>query len=204
MRPLGSGSAGGFRGARMPGHGTKRLLLLPLEIVVAALLLLDEIARPFYRPLIRRIVSLAIVTRIETAIRSLPAAVILVLLAVPFGIAEPLKLVGLYWIGTGRLSAGLAALALAHAASFLLVERVYHAGREKLLTIRWFAAVIGFIVRLRDSVLARLRATRLWAAALTLVGRTRVRLARLAGYPVTAVPGRARPEPDTHAPSREG
>jgi hypothetical protein len=172
----------------MAGYGWKRALLLPFEVVVAALLLLDEILRPLYRPLIRWVAGLALVARLEAAIRPLPAVAILALLAVPFGVAEPLKLLGLYWLGTGRFTTGLATLAFAHAASFLLVERIYHAGREKLLTIRWFAAVIGFIVQLRDAILARLRATKLWSAVNTRVRRIKVWLARRAGHSAAGLP----------------
>ena len=174
----------------------KRALLLPFEILVAALLLVDEVARPVYRPLIRWVARLKVVARLEAAVRPLPRGVILILLAVPFAVAEPLKILGLFWIGTGRITAGVATLVFAYAASFLLVERVYHAGREKLLTIAWFAAVIGFIVQVRDALLARIRATRLWSAAATVARGVRAGVARLLGRDLTVVPSPAARERD--------
>ncbi|RYE72459.1 MAG: hypothetical protein EOP19_30515, partial [Hyphomicrobiales bacterium] len=54
----------------------------------------------------------------------------------------------------------------AHLMSFVFVERIYHAGREKLLRYRWFAWIMGQIVRVRDNVLGRVRATAAYALAM--------------------------------------
>ena len=55
--------------------------------------------------------------------------------------------------------AGLVVTAFAHLMSFVFVERIYHAGREKLLSYRWFAWIMGQVVRVRDKVLGWVRAT---------------------------------------------
>lgn len=49
--------------------------------------------------------------------------------------------------------------------SFVLVERIYRAGRDKLRTYKWLAACIDIAVGIRDAVLARLRTTRAWQMA---------------------------------------
>lgn len=141
-------------------------LLAILRGVLTALILLDEIVRPLYRPLARRLASLRIVHRLERAVARLPRGLVLLALAVPFAIAEPLKLVGLVLMARGQFAAGLVVTAFAHLASFLVVERIYHAGREKLLSYPWFAWGMSWVIRLRNRALGWIRASAAYAFAL--------------------------------------
>lgn len=133
--------------------------------VLTAFVLLDEIARPFYRPLAAWIASLRIVARAETAIARLPRLAILILLAIPFAVAEPLKIVGVIMIGRGQVAAGLAVLALAYLASFLLVERIFHAGRDKLLSYAWLAWGVAVLADIRNRLLGWVRTSAAWRRA---------------------------------------
>lgn len=145
-----------------------RILLAITRAVLTALVLLDEIARPLYRPLADWIASLAIVARMEAAIARLPRLAILLLLTIPFAIAEPLKIVGVVLIGRGQAAAEIVLLAVAYLASFLIVERIYHAGRDKLLSYRWLAWLMNLIVALRTRALGWIRASTAYQAALAL------------------------------------
>lgn len=158
-----------------------RLILIPLDLVVGFVILLDEALRPLYRPLVTWFASLRLVARLEAAIGRLPPYGALVALAVPFAIVEPLKLLGLLFLARGALAAGIVTTAVGHLAGFLLVERVYHAGREKLLTIPWFARIMGWIKAIRQVVIGRIKASAIWrrAAALALVLREGARGWRL-------------------------
>ena len=146
-----------------------RGLLAFLRAVITVFVILDEVLRPLYRPLLRRLAELRIMRRLEERVASLPRALVLLALAVPFAIAEPLKLFGLLLFARGQFWAGFVVTAFAHLMSFVFVERIYHAGREKLLSYRWFAWIMGQIVRVRDNVLGWVRAT----AAYDLAMRTR-------------------------------
>ena len=46
---------------------------------------------------------------------------------------------------------------VADLASFLLVDRIYHAGRERLFSIGWFATVMTWLTALRAAILAPIR-----------------------------------------------
>jgi hypothetical protein len=146
-----------------------RGLLALLRAVITVFVILDEFLRPLYRPLLRRLAELRVMRRLEETVAALPPPLVLLALAIPFAIAEPLKLFGLLLFARGQFWAGLVVTAFAHLMSFVFVERIYHAGREKLLSYRWFAWIMGQIVRVRDSVLDRVRAT----AAYGLAMRTR-------------------------------
>jgi hypothetical protein len=116
-----------------------RALRVVVEVILAALILLDELVRPLYRPLERWIASLRLVARMEAAIARMPRLAVLVLLALPLAVAEPLKIVGLVLVGRGQFALGVVVLGLAYLASFLIVERIYHAGRAQLLSYGWLA-----------------------------------------------------------------
>jgi hypothetical protein len=137
-----------------------------LRGILTFLILLDEIARPLYRPLTQWFASLRIVARLEAAIARLPRALVLIALAIPFAIAEPLKIAGLVLIARGQLAAGILVLGFAHLASFLVVERIYHAGREKLMSYGWFAWAMGWLIRLRAKALGWIRSSAAYAFAI--------------------------------------
>lgn len=141
-----------------------RLLLIPLDALIVLLILIDEVARPLYRPLLRWAASLQFFRRLEAWVAARHRFTILILLAVPFAIAEPLKVVALVWIGRGAVASGVVTLALAYLASFVLVERVFSAGRDKLLTIRWFACLLDIVLALRAALFAWARQTAAWRA----------------------------------------
>lgn len=147
-------------------HRMTRLLLLPLrflfEIVLGLLVLLDELARPFYRPLIAWVARLRLMRRFEHWVAGHARFFILVLLAIPFAIAEPLKFGALVVIAKGHVKTGVIILALAYLVSFVVVERIYSAGRPKLMTYRWFAWGMEVLVRVRAAVLERVRASVVW------------------------------------------
>ncbi|QEN87230.1 hypothetical protein FZC33_13220 [Labrys sp. KNU-23] len=141
----------------------KRLVLLPLQVLLAILVIIDELARPIYGPLIRRFAALRLVEMGERAVAGLPRFVILILLAVPMAVAEPLKIYSLLLLGQGRLVQGLLVLAVAYLASFLLIERIYVAGKPKLMTIGWFAWLMNLIDWVRRTLLDWLKRTPVWA-----------------------------------------
>jgi len=143
-----------------------RGLLFILRSFLTVLIVIDEIARPLYQPLIRRLAALRIVKRIEAPIARLPRLAILFLLAIPFAIAEPLKLFSLVLMAQDHFRAGLVAFAFAHLVSFLLVERIYHAGRDKLLTYGWLAWGMGLLDGLRRKVLDWVRSSAAYGFAL--------------------------------------
>jgi len=143
-----------------------RILFAILRALLTVVIVVDEIARPLYRPLIDWVASLRIVARMEAVIARQSRLAILGLLAVPVAIAEPLKLLGLWMMADGRFRTGLVVFAFAHLVSFLLVERIYHAGREKLLTYGWLNWLMTLLDRLRRRALDWVRSSAAYAFAL--------------------------------------
>lgn len=134
-----------------------RVLALPLKVVIAILVFVDEITRPIYRPVVDRVLALPFFTFLDRQVSSLPRWAILIVFAVPFLVAEPLKLVAVVLFAKGRTLLGVVTFLIAQLLTFVLVERIFHAGRAKLLSYGWFAWGVAWISRLRDAVLAASR-----------------------------------------------
>ena len=136
-------------------------------------------AAPLFRPLIRWFSKLRFVIRLQDVIAALPPYAILVLLAVPFAVAEPAKLYAVILLATGHVVIGVVIFVLAYFVTFVVVERIYSAGRDKLRTIGWFARLIDWLFDFRDRVLAFVRATRAWAIFCAVKRRMAGTIARL-------------------------
>lgn len=156
----------------------KRVASVPLAAVLLAYDAADAVLVPLVRPTIAYLATLRLFRRIGEMIAGLPPYVVLVLLAVPFAAIEPFKFVGLYWIAEGRYVTGAATLVLAYVLSIFICERIFQAGREKLLSIGWFARGYGFIEGLREQALAWIRATAAWRACAELAERARAAVRR--------------------------
>lgn len=95
----------------------------------------------------------------------LPPYAALVTLSIPFVIIEPMKVVAIWWAGTGHVITGTMALLLAHALSLLVVERIFHAVYQPLMRIGWFAKLLGWLFAIRDRAIGLVKATAAWRAA---------------------------------------
>ncbi|MBW9080298.1 hypothetical protein JNB84_20250 [Rhizobium pusense] len=123
----------------------RTILVFPLRAIIVFAMVLDGIFRPLYRPVIRALSNLIIIQRLESRIAQLPRLAILLCLAVPFAIAEPMKIIGLVLFAHGAFKSGVVLTIIAHLSTFLIVERIYHAGREKLLTYGWLAWIMRYV-----------------------------------------------------------
>jgi hypothetical protein len=164
-------------------------LRLPLFLAATIYFLIDDVVLAAVRPIVARLAALRLFARLGEAIERLPPYPTLVLFLVPFVVLEPFKLWALWLLGTGRFASGAIMLAVSHLASIVLVERLFHATRDKLLTIPWFARIHGLVVTLYDWSLGRLRATAAWRLAAATLHRLRETL-RLVLAPLRIAIGR--------------
>lgn len=153
---------------RHPLSGVLAVLRVVFRVLCAALILIDELVRPLYRPLLRRLAALELMKAFERWVGGFPPYVILVLIVVPYAIVEPLKFVALLWIADGHVRTGTVLFLLAYLVSFVLIERTFSAGRDKLMTLPWMAWIIVTIGSIRRMVVAWLRLDELkWKARAT-------------------------------------
>ena len=91
--------------------GLRRFLLLVAKAVVVVYVILDGIATPVIRPLLRWVARLRFVIRLQDIVAALPPYAILVLLAVPLVFAEPAKIYALVLMGEGHFASGFTTMA---------------------------------------------------------------------------------------------
>ncbi|MFC3691995.1 hypothetical protein [Chenggangzhangella methanolivorans] len=151
----------------------KKILSVPVAALVLAYDALDALFGPLVRPIIGWAAGLRLFQRIGDWIAGLPPYGALALLAVPFAAIEPFKFVALYWIAEGHFVTGAVALVAAHLSSLLICERIFHAGKARMLEIGWFARGYGLLVALRERALAWVRGTAAWRAAASAAARVR-------------------------------
>jgi len=146
----------------------RRLLLRLAQSVVFIYLVLDAILAPLFQPIARWFAELALIQRAERLIADLSPYAILVLLAIPFVIAEPAKLYALYLIGAGHRVSGIVTLIGAYLISLLVVDRIYQAGAFKLRRIEWFDHLMSWLTHFRDRLVHFVHSTAIWQMAMRL------------------------------------
>ena len=156
----------------------QRALRLLAEIVVAVYVVVDSIVFALFRPVVRWLSNLRVVQRIERWIQSLHPYVILVVMVVPFIIAELAKVFAVYWMAEGHFRVGMTIFIGAYVVSIFVCERILHAGKAQLLTIPWFAWIYNWIMALRDAILNWFRGTAIWRAAVALKDKARAAILR--------------------------
>jgi hypothetical protein len=148
-------------------------------IVVVAYALLDQLLFPLFRPLLNALARLRVFEAIGALLGRLPPYVVLVVLAVPFVVLEPLKVFALYWLALGHIVQGGVLLIIAHALSILTLERLYQAGKPQLMKIGWFARVMGWLGGIRDWAFGWVKSTAAWTWAAGFGRSVRAAVARL-------------------------
>jgi len=131
----------------MAARSAFRKVIEPAIVVVAAFyFLFDGIFLAIIRPLVSRIYRLRLFQSIAGWIASLGPYQTLVLFLLPLILLEPTKPLSAYLIASKHFPAGITVLVLGEVLKISIVERIFHIGRDKLMTIRAFAWAYNFII----------------------------------------------------------
>jgi hypothetical protein len=119
----------------------------PIVVAIAILyFLIDALVLSLLRPVLAWLASLRPFARLRAWIESLGPYSTLALFLVPIILFEPVKPVGLYLLGTGRLVHGTLVLVLGEILKIVIVERLFHIAQPKLMSIRAFAVVYTYVM----------------------------------------------------------
>jgi hypothetical protein len=153
-----------------------KTIFSPLVAVAAFLyFMLDAAFLSVIRPISRRLAGLPLFTAMARGIAALGPYATLALFLVPVIVLEPAKPLGFYLMASGHPLHGVAIIALGEVLKVTIVERIFHIGRPKLMTIQAFAGVYGFVMGWLDwlkalppwqAVLRRYRLIALWVRSL--------------------------------------
>lgn len=138
----------------------KRILKPVTYILAASYFLVDAVFMAVAMPISRWLARHFEFKRLRAWIKSLPPYASLALFSVPVLILEPIKPVAAYLVATGQFLSGAAAFVGCELLKLVLVERLFHLTRDKLMRIPAFAWCYGKFTEVR----AWLQATEAWRA----------------------------------------
>ncbi|MCP3368221.1 hypothetical protein NLM23_03900 [Bradyrhizobium cajani] len=152
----------------------KRIVKPVTYVLAAVYFLVDAVFMTVARPISRWVERHLVFERLRSWIRSLPPYPSLALFSVPVIILEPVKPVAAYLAATGQVLSGAVTLIVGELLKLVLVERLFHLTRDKLMRIPAFAWVYGKFVEVR----AWIEATEAWRVVRALSRAARDRVAR--------------------------
>jgi hypothetical protein len=163
------------------GRVIVKRILKPVTYVLAAIyFLVDALFMAVARPISLWLARHFEFKRLRAWIKSLPPYPSLALFSVPVIILEPIKPLAAYLVATGQFLSGVGAFVGCELLKLVLVERLFHLTRDKLMRIPAFAWCYNKFAEIK----AWLQATEAWRAIRALSGaakdfvvRTKARLA---------------------------
>jgi hypothetical protein len=151
-------------------------IVKPVLMVLAALYLVaDAVFMNVAKPLADWIGKHAIFRKLRGWIANLSPYSTLALFCVPLIVLEPAKPISAYLIGTGHIIWGVATFTVAEILKLVLVERLFHISRSKLMSIPVFAWAYG---RWRQAV-GWFKSTDAWTTVRRVVQKTNFMLRSL-------------------------
>lgn len=143
-------------------HRFQRWLFAPLVYLAALLLLLEDWLWNLGAKLMNWLAQWPPLHRLESWICRLGPKAALVLFVLPATLLFPVKLLALWAMGNGYPLTGVVVIVLAKLGGAAAVARLYLLTRPVLMSIVWFAALLGWFLALKERWIERLRATRAW------------------------------------------
>ena len=151
-------------------------VLKPVTYILAAIyFLVDAVFMAVAMPISRWIARHFEFKRLRAWIKSLPPYPSLALFSVPVIILEPIKPLAAYLVATGQFLSGVAAFIGCELLKLVLVERLFHLTRDKLMRIPAFAWCYGKFAEMK----AWLEGTEAWRAIRALSRAAKDSLARV-------------------------
>ena len=130
----------------MPRRGAGRVLSPVLAVFAFLYFLVDALFLPPIRLLGRWLGGFGPFARLGDWIRTLGPYQTLALFLVPLIILEPVKPVAAYLAAKGHYTRSIAVLVIGEILKVTIVERLFHVGKPKLLTIPGFARIYQYVM----------------------------------------------------------
>jgi TRAP transporter TAXI family solute receptor len=140
-------NTGGRPRPPVPRRGAGRVLSPVVAVLAALYFLIDALFLPPLRLLARWLGGFRLVARLDAWIRTLGPYQTLALFLVPLIILEPVKPVAAYLAAKGHFARSLTVLVVGEILKITIVERLFHIGRDKLMTIPAFAWAYNYVMR---------------------------------------------------------
>src|SRR5215470_2276345 len=130
----------------MPRRGPGRVLSPVVAVLAFLYFLIDALFLPPLRLLGRWLGGFGLFARLGEWVRTLGPYQTLALFLVPLIILEPVKPVAAYLAAKGHYMRSVAVLVVGEILKVTIVERLFHVGRPKLMTISAFARAYNYVM----------------------------------------------------------
>lgn len=156
---------------------TFRKILTPPMVVLAALFLfVEEWLWVKLTAAMAWVGRLPLVHALEMRLARLPAWAAVLCFFLPGLMLLPVKIGALFLVGKGHVISGVGVIVLAKVAGTAVVARFFAICKPTLMGIRWFRLVHDWLLAVKASLYARLRAMPAWQTAVRLKDRVKARL----------------------------
>lgn len=152
--------------------------MAPLQWLLALVIVFEEWGWEPLQRVLARMGSWPGFRWIESAVRSAPPWLALLLFCVPGLVLLPVKLLALWLMGQGHALAGLAVIVTAKLVGTAIVARLFSLTQPALMRLGWFARWHGRWMQWKARLLAQLRASAPWRVARVLRRQVRRLFAR--------------------------
>lgn len=124
-----------------------KAVIKPLVLIAAVLyFLVDLLVLAALRPLLKRIAHLRLSQLIASWIASLGPYTTLAIFIIPLILFEPVKPLGAFLIATGHVLNGVLILVLGEILKIVVLERLFHIAKPKLMSIGLFATSYTYVM----------------------------------------------------------
>lgn len=106
----------------------------------------------------------------------LPPVVALLVLCIPIAVLFPVKIMGLWMIGSGRVLSGCLVMLAAKILSTATVARIFIGCQPQLMQMPWFARLFAWLLAARDAIHQWIRHQPAWHGARRAIRRMRAHL----------------------------
>ncbi|HXD39930.1 MAG TPA: hypothetical protein VN649_05170 [Ramlibacter sp.] len=154
-------------------HWLRRLLRNTFLALIALILLFEEWGWEPLAALLAKLARLPLWAAIERRIRALPPWAAVAVFALPALALLPVKLLALFLIGRGHALLGVGVLLTAKVLGTAVLARLFTLTEPALLRLAWFARWYPRWKSWKDGVIAQLRCSAPWQAALRWKARAR-------------------------------
>lgn len=134
-----------------------------IVLVVAVFVVFEEWGWEPLSRLVGRLAKLRFWADMESGISGLSPRASLVVLAMPWVILVPIKLLALWLLATGQIAIAVLAIVSGKVAGTAVVARLFTLTKPSLMQMGWFARLYARWDRIKKRILDQARATHTWA-----------------------------------------
>lgn len=176
---------GARKRARSSGHGQARTPRSPLRtalfFVGALLFLFEEALWTVLTRFFAWLGRMGLLSWLDAKLVRLPPVMALVILCIPMVLLFPVKVAGLWMIGSGRFVSGCLVMLGAKILSTAVIARIFLTCKPQLMQMPWFARLHAWACALRERVHRWLAELPAWSRGKRTVRRLKARLRAMTG-----------------------